>query len=82
MSMPTVNEYWENATKANNVPQIEVKLAIVEALTPDNRPVIRFAGESAPSQKIYVHMKHYIPTIGDMVMLINGVIQGGWTSVK
>jgi len=78
----TPNEYWEDRTKGNGAQPVEIKLAMVEAVTPEGKPIIRFVGESVASQKKYVHLKSYTPEVGDMVMLINNVIQGGWQSVK
>jgi hypothetical protein len=42
------------------------------------RPIIRFSGEEENSSKIYSHLKSYIPTISDRVILLNDVIIGGF----
>ena len=39
---------------------------------------IIFDGEDAPSQKIHPAFTSYTPAVGDRVMLIQGIIIGGW----
>ncbi|MCL2528470.1 MAG: hypothetical protein FWE42_08620 [Defluviitaleaceae bacterium] len=83
MSIVTPNEYWEDRTR--NSPKIPhgshpayVQYATVTGLTPDGRPIIMFAGDSIDSNKKHPQLKSYVPAAGDMVQLLNGVIQGGW----
>lgn len=81
MSIVTQNEFWEFLTNLRRdlfkaIPQ--VKIATVIELTRDGEPIIQFAGDSLPSQKIYPHYESYTPRIGDRVQLLRGIIQGGW----
>ena len=48
------------------------------SLSITGEPVLRFLGETLVSSKTYKRMKHYIPQVGDRVMLINQIIVGGW----
>jgi len=79
MSVVSKNEYWENEARSAQGQNQGPVYAFVEELTLAGEPILRFAGDSLPSQKIYVRLKSYIPAQGDMVMLIGDVIQGGWT---
>lgn len=77
----TPNEFWEFLTKLRKdlfaaIPKVQH--ARVIGLTPEGNPIIQFAGEDSPSQKIYRYYDSYQPQIGDRVQLLNGVIQGGW----
>jgi len=79
MSIVTKNDYWEDmAQRGRMQAQTRPQYAIVKSLTPEGRPVIQFMGDDAPSQKLYLYLKSYIPEQGDVVMLIDNVIQGGW----
>jgi len=74
------NMYWDNeARQAESQEQVSIEYARVEAID-HGEPVLRFTGETLPSQKRYVRLKSYIPEVGDRVMLINDVIQGGWAT--
>ncbi|MCL2704092.1 MAG: hypothetical protein FWE91_10865 [Defluviitaleaceae bacterium] len=42
------------------------------------QPFLRFAGETGNSQKAYKFLKSYVPAAGDRVIIVNGVIMGGW----
>ena len=77
MSMATVDEYWTNE-KESAATSIVIEYATVIQLTHQLQPIIQFIGERRPSMKTYPAMKHYNPAIGDRVMLINGIITGGW----
>ena len=78
MSIVTVNDFWgREQQKSMDKKQISVRYATVIELTLQGEPIIQFMGESLPSYKTYPRMKHYIPEIGDRVMLINGWIIGG-----
>lgn len=44
------------------------RMAVVTAIQ-DGRPVIRFSGETKPSQKPYKRLDAYNPTVGDKVIL-------------
>jgi len=81
MSVPTTNEYWqimnEMLDKRSN---IKLENASVHHLDAQTKPVLLFAGEASvpANRKSYPYMKHYVPAAGDRVMLINGVIIGGY----
>ena len=84
MSMVTPNEYWGDRTErgALVIPSgsqpAYVRFAVVKGLTPEGKPIIRFPEDSMDSKIIHPQIKSYIPEDGDMVILLNGVIQGGW----
>ena len=44
------------------------RMAVVTAVQ-DARPVIRFSGETKPSQKPYKRLATYTPAVGDKVIL-------------
>jgi len=76
---PTKREFWgvlRRKTKQKRQPRIES--ATVVALTLQGKPIIAFMGTILPSKKTYPHMKHYTPAVGDRVLLIDGIIIGGW----
>ena len=76
--MTTVNEYFDIQRKNKKRNSVSIELATVIQLTRQGEPIIQFMSESLPSKKTYKRMKHYTPTIGERVMLINDVIIGGW----
>lgn len=81
MNVVTPNEYWEFLTDLRKdllkaIPRVE-HASVIE-LTPNGKPIIQFLGDKLPSQKIYPHYSSYSPQIGDRVLLLNGIIQGGW----
>ena len=79
MNMVSKNEYWESDTEARHGKYgMKIEFARVVALTAAGEPVLQFSGERLLSQKTYVSLKSYEPEVGDRVMLINDVIQGGW----
>jgi hypothetical protein len=59
--------------------RINISFATVIAIDTDGSAVIQFAGDDGRAQKKYPAFKSYSPAVGDRVMLINGVIIGGWT---
>jgi hypothetical protein len=83
MKIPTKEQFIETiediAEKAvlENMRSDDIMTARVVNII-DGKPVIQFDEDSAPSLKVYKHMKHYNPVIGDRVMLIKGIIIGGW----
>jgi len=84
MSVVTSNDYWKDRTErgANVIPPgshpAYVQFAEVTGLAPDGKPIIRFPGDGMDSKIKHPQLKSYMPEIGDMVILLNGVIQGGW----
>ncbi len=44
------------------------RMAIITAIQ-DGRPIIRFSGETKPSQKPYKRLAAYNPVVGDRVIL-------------
>lgn len=76
--MVSKNQYWENEVQNNKQDNsLTVQYATVIRLVA-GKPVLRFVGDYTESGKDYVYLKHYVPAIGDRVMLINNIIQGGW----
>jgi hypothetical protein len=73
-----ITEISESSAKKAAVKHAGIELAVVTGLT-NGRAVITFDGDGAASRKVYPSMKHYIPAVGDRVMLIKGVIIGGWS---
>jgi hypothetical protein len=59
-----------------------VSFATVIAIDADGSAVIQFAGDEGRAQKKYPALRSYSPVIGDRVMLILGVIIGGWTPLS
>lgn len=45
------------------------RMAVVDNVTSDNRPYIRFYGEKAASQKPYKYLQSYTPVVGDKVLV-------------
>lgn len=76
----TVNQYFEGQSRQNKpVQSINIQYADVYAIASDGEPILIFPTETLPSKKAdYRRMKHYVPQVGDRVMLINNVIIGGW----
>jgi len=56
---------------------IDVQYATVASVV-SGQPFLRFAGETGNSQKAYKFLKSYVPAAGDRVIIVNGVIMGGW----
>jgi hypothetical protein len=56
---------------------VSVDFATVHSVN-SGRPILIFGGEAAPSAKEYKFLKSYIPAAGDRVMLLRGIIIGGW----
>jgi hypothetical protein len=56
---------------------ITVDFATVHSVN-SGGPTLIFSGEAAPSAKDYKFLKSYIPVAGDRVMLLRGIIIGGW----
>ena len=78
MSVPSQNDFlYIIKSLAENSKGFDIQTAIVTSITGD-KAVIRFDGEDTPSQKIYKAFTSYSPVVGDRVMLINGIIIGGW----
>lgn len=79
MSIVSKNEYWKHqAGQKKDKGSFTIQTATVTQLNPAGEAIIRFAGDSQPSQKIYKRVKNYTPAVGDRVMLINNIIIGGW----
>lgn len=81
MSIVTNNQYYEDEVKFQKEMKAampKIQSATVIELTLQGEPIIQFMGAALPSAKIYVQLKHYIPVIGDRVLLINNIILGGW----
>ena len=76
--MVDINEYWEHDTQLRKQNGVKRELARVVRLTDKGEPIIIFMGETMASGKIYPCFVSYTPQIGDRVMLIDGVIIGGW----
>ena len=76
--MVDINEYWEHNTELRNKNGVKRELARVVRINENGEPIIIFMGESMASGKTYPHLTSYIPQIGDRVMLIDGLIIGGW----
>lgn len=75
--MPTKDEFFTSFSKENQRgPTVEI--ARVGAFAANGEPLLIFPPGDSISQKIYPRMKHYIPALHDRVMLIEGVIIGGW----
>lgn len=54
-----------------------VKFAVIVNIDdPENKPQIRFEGETITSGKRYPCMDDYIPVIGDSVMVFHGIVMG------
>jgi hypothetical protein len=64
-------------TLDNSSKSADIEYATVHSVV-SGRPVLIFSGEAAPSAKEYKCMKSYMPEAGDRVMLIGGIIAGGW----
>ena len=76
--MVAMNEFWENeAEKAQGRIGPRIEYARVVAIE-NGEPIITFSGENIPSQKTFLRLRSYEPVTGDRVMLINGIIIGGW----
>ena len=83
MSLPTPDEYWLNDRKAEilgeNIAGNRIEYATVTRLSA-GRPVLLFLGSQSESPMFYHVFKSYSPAAGDRVLLINGIIIGGWRS--
>ena len=77
--LPAPDEYWlaerEEERYAN---RIKIEYATVIELTLQGEPITQFPRETLPSKKTYRRIRSYAPQIGDRVLLINGVIIGGF----
>lgn len=79
-NMPTVDEYWLADTEEESLAnRVTIEYATVIQLTLQGEPILQFAHETLPSPKTYRRLKSYVPQPGDRVLLINGIIIGGWT---
>lgn len=81
MSIPTPNEYQQELQKVEQrilkKMRSNTQYATVIQLSPLGKPIIQFDGDKLPSSKLYTYLKSYTPIIGERVMLVNDVIQGG-----
>jgi len=81
--MGTPNDFWDVLRSLRNellnmIPI--VRMATVVSVAPTtNNPTIRFDGDTVASQKLYKRVRNYAsPQVNDRVMLLNGIIIGGW----
>jgi len=60
---------------------VKIEYARVVAFNDNNEPLLQFMGETTVSPKVYPRMRHYDdPKLNDRVRLIDGIIDGTWTS--
>jgi len=74
----TREEFHKHRSKKTQGNGVKPEYARVIAVDGNGEPVLLFPREQTASKKKYICMKHYIPEIGDRVMLIGNVIMGGW----
>ena len=74
--MISENGYWQ-MQKARQPKQVEVKYATVIEIDLQGNPIIIFAGETQASQVTPQKLKSYTPVKGELVQIIDGIIQGG-----
>lgn len=78
MSIPSQYEFLATVQGMSDPRGItDIKTATVTSLD-GGKAIIRFDEDSQPSQKVYKAFTSYTPTVGDRVMLIRGIIIGGW----
>ena len=79
MKIVQKNEFWLNEQhKSFKDKEITLEYAFVVQLTLQGAPIIQFIGADLPSPKTYRRVKSYAPAIGDVVMILDETIIGGW----
>jgi len=79
--MPTKDEYFASPSKPPAI--LDVEMAEVVAFADSGEPLLRFAGDTTVSSKVYRRMRHYDnPRRGDRVVVINNIIYGTWTDAE
>jgi len=74
MRIPTPDEFFQMQKKETKT--IDLKYAKIISFNEQNKPMLKFAGETAVSEMVYPRVKGTSLAIGDLVQLIDGVIQG------
>jgi hypothetical protein len=78
-NVATIDEYWEvEKEPEKTIKDIDLKYAKVVQLTEIGRLKIIFDGESISSRKEFIYSSGYAPEAGDRVLVINGIVIGGW----
>jgi hypothetical protein len=57
---------------------VKLEYAVVRGIEPGGL-ILCFSGDDLPAGMLRKYLKSYDPAVGDRVMLINGIVIGGWT---
>ena len=73
--MVSKNDYF----KSDKGQEMRPEYAQVGAIADNGEPLLRFSGEQMVGHKIYPRLASYSDiSIGDRVMVLNGIILGKW----
>ena len=80
--IPTPDEFWQlEREKIHDLEKGRVTTldAFVKEVLPNNRVLLRFQGEDKNSSKRFICMNHYVPIVGDRVLVVKDIVIGGWS---